>query len=123
MSSNTQTNDPFSARKTIDTPLGTRVIYSLDALSGLGNVDKLPYSIKVLLEACLSNIDGFVVNEDHVKALANYDAKNVAEKEIPFKPGRVVLQDFTGVPAVVDLAAMRDAIARMTGNKKNAGKV
>ena len=109
-------NDPFKARQTLSTPLGERTIYQLDALRGIGEVSKLPYSIKVLLEACLRHFDNYVINEEHVKALASYDARNVGEQEIPFKPGRVVLQDFTGVPAVVDLAAMRAGIVRMTGD-------
>ena len=115
--------DPFSARATLDTPRGPRTIYKLDALRGIGEVRKLPYSIRVLLEAVLRNVDGYVVTEDHVKALAGYDAKNVADVEIPFKPGRVVLQDFTGVPAVVDLAAMREGVVRMTGDEGSASKV
>ncbi len=115
--------DPFKARKTITTPLGERTIYQLDALRGIGEVANLPYSIKVLLEACLRHHDGYVVTDEHVKALASYDAKNVGEQEIPFNPGRVVLQDFTGVPAVVDLAAMRAGIVRMTGDDANATKV
>ena len=110
------TNDPFQALANIDTPLGKRTIYRLDALKRVGDVDRLPHSIKVLLEACLRNLDGFVVTEEAVKALARYDAANVGQTEIPFKPGRVVLQDFTGVPAVVDLAAMRSAMTRMGGN-------
>ncbi len=116
-------NDPFKARKTIQTPLGARTIYQLDALRGVGEVSRLPYSIKVLLEACLRHLDNYIVTEEHVKALASYDAKNVGEQEVPFNPGRVVLQDFTGVPAVVDLAAMRAGIVRMTGNEANATKV
>jgi aconitate hydratase len=76
-----------------------------------------------LLESCLRNTDDFVVTQEHVKQLAAYDATNVGETEIPFKPGRVVLQDFTGVPAVVDLAAMREAIVRMTGDADSADKV
>ena len=115
--------DPFNARRTIDTPLGQRGIYDINALSDHGQIDRLPYSIRVLLEACLRNVDGFVVNEDHVKALAGYRAKQVAQQEIPYKPGRVVLQDFTGVPAVVDLAAMREGMVRLTGDKKQAQKV
>ncbi|MEM9752151.1 MAG: aconitate hydratase AcnA [Planctomycetota bacterium] len=115
--------DPFSARATLDTPLGQRTYFKLDALRGIGEVSKLPYSIRVLLEAVLRNLDGFVYTEDHVKALASYDAKNVGETEIPFMPGRVVLQDFTGVPAVVDLAAMREGVVRMTGDKGSAIKV
>jgi aconitate hydratase len=116
-------NDAFKARKTISTPLGERTIYVLDALRGIGEVANLPYSIKILLEACLRHHDGYVVTDEHVKALASYDAKSVGEQEIPFNPGRVVLQDFTGVPAVVDLAAMRAGIVRMTGDEANANKV
>ena len=101
---------PFGARATLQTPEGDRDWYRLDALSNLGDVATLPMSIKVLLESCLRNCDGRVVTEDHVKALASYDPKNVGEVEIAFTPGRVVLQDFTGVPCVVDLAAMRDAM-------------
>ncbi len=118
-------SDPFSAREIIDTPLGRRTVYRLDALqkAGLGDLSRMPYCIKVLLEAALRNLDGFVVTQDHVAALARYDARAVADEEIPFMPGRVVLQDFTGVPAVVDLAAMRAAIVRMTGDESAAAKV
>jgi len=115
--------DPFSALAQIDTPLGQRTVYRLDALREVGPVDALPYSIKVLLEACLRNVDDFVVTQDHVRALVRYDAKGTGESEIPFMPGRVVLQDFTGVPAVVDLAAMREGIVRMTGDPAAANKV
>ncbi len=108
--------DGFNARATLSTPLGDRTIYRLDALQSLGDISKMPYSIKILLEAVLRNMDGFVVTEDHVKALAGYKAKAAGEQEIPFNPGRVVLQDFTGVPAVVDLAAMRAAMQRMGGD-------
>lgn len=108
--------DPFEARATLDTPEGERAWYRLDALSELGDVATLPLSIKVLLESCLRNCDGRVVTEDHVKALAAYDPTNVVETEIAFTPGRVVLQDFTGVPCVVDLASMRDAMRDLGGN-------
>jgi len=108
-------DDPFGARATLKTPLGEKAIWRLDAL---GNLDSIPYSIKVLLEACLRNVDGKVVNGLHVEALRTYNAKRVEAFEIPFKAGRVVLQDFTGVPAVVDLAAMRAAMARMDGDPK-----
>jgi aconitate hydratase len=110
--------DPFKARTTLDTPLGQRTVYKLDALRGVGEIRTLPYCIRVLLEAVLRNLDNYVYTEEHVKALASYDAKNVGEQEIPFMPGRVVLQDFTGVPAVVDLAAMRAAMKRMGGNPR-----
>ncbi len=113
-----QYQSPFHAQATLDTPLGKKTIYRLDALKAAGPIDKLPYSIKVLLESCLRNLDGFIVTEEAVRALANYNAKNVGEVEIPFMPGRVVLQDFTGVPCVVDLAAMRAAMVRMGGDPK-----
>jgi aconitate hydratase len=113
-------SDPFNAKTTLATPLGERTIYKLDAV---GDVTSLPVSIRVLLEAVLRKCDNYIVTEDHIKALANYDAKSVGETEIPFSPGRVVLQDFTGVPAVVDLAAMRAGLVRMTGNEADATKV
>ena len=117
-------NDPFQARSTLNTPLGNRTIYRLDALEKVGEKKgEKPYCIKVLLEACLRNLDGHVVTEDDVKALTGYDATNVQPCEIPFMPGRVVLQDFTGVPAVVDLAAMRSAVVRMTGDEAKADQV
>ena len=113
-------HDPFGARTTIDTPLGRREIFRLASLADSGDVANLPYSIKVLLEAVLRNHDGHEVRDEDVHALAAYDAAKVAETEIAFRPGRVVLQDFTGVPAVVDLAAMRSAIVRMTGDAASA---
>jgi aconitate hydratase len=119
----TDTHDPFGARRTIDTPLGERLIYRLDALNGIGDVDALPYSIKVLLESALRNHDGRVVTDADVHAVARYVATQVGETEIAYKPARVVLQDFTGVPAVVDLAAMRSAVVRMTGDESSAAKV
>ncbi|KAA0212155.1 aconitate hydratase AcnA [bacterium] len=106
------------AKTTIDTPLGKRTIYRLDALTPLGDVEKLPYSIKILLEASLRNQDGRVYTPEHLKALCAYDATKVGENEIAFMPGRVVLQDFTGVPCVVDLAAMRDAVKQLGGDPK-----
>jgi len=110
--------DPFSARKTLKTAHGTYTYFDLAALKakGIGRVDRLPYSIKVLLESILRNLDGFIVTADDVTGLANWNAKAPVKKEIPFMPGRVVLQDFTGVPCVVDLAAMRDAMKRLGGD-------
>lgn len=116
-------HDPFQARATISTPLGERTIYRLDALKDMGDIDALPYTIKVLLESVLRNHDGRMITDDDVRALAQYDASKVGEVEIAFNPGRVVLQDFTGVPAVVDLAAMRSAIVRLTGDESAAQKV
>jgi aconitate hydratase len=116
-------HDPFAARATIDTPMGSRTVYRLDALKDMGDIDSLPYSIKVLLEAALREHDGQTITDEDVRALAQYDATKVEETEIAFKPARVVLQDFTGVPAVVDLAAMRAAVVRMTGDPESAQKV
>ena len=98
----------------LSTPLGEKTYFPLDSLGK--DLRSLPYSIKVLLESCLRSRDGRVVTDAHIDSLANFDAGNVGEQEIPFTPGRVVLQDFTGVPAVVDLAAMRSAMARLGGD-------
>jgi aconitate hydratase len=110
--------DPFKARATLKTPHGSYTYYDLGALkrANVGHVDRLPFSIKVLLESMLRNLDGFIVTADDVTGLANWDAKAPAQEEVPFMPGRVVLQDFTGVPCVVDLAAMRDAMKRLGGD-------
>ncbi|MBP7687383.1 MAG: aconitate hydratase AcnA [Thermoflexales bacterium] len=107
--------DFFNARGTFDTGSGEAAIYRLSAL---GKVERLPFSIKVMLESVLRNCDGYVVTEEDVKTLANYNAKSPAQVEVPFKLARVVMQDFTGVPGVVDLAAMRAAAKRMGGDPK-----
>lgn len=112
------TFDPFGARDQFDTGHGTATLYRLSKLeeAGLGEVSRLPFSIRVLLEAVLRNCDGFLVTEQDVKNLAAWKAESPAKQEVPFKPYRVVLQDFTGVPAVVDLAAMRSAMERIGGD-------
>ncbi|MCH2146029.1 MAG: aconitate hydratase AcnA [Phycisphaerales bacterium] len=109
--------DMFDSRSTLDTPSGEKVIYRLDALRSLGDIDRLPLTIKVLLESCLRNCDGTVVTEDHVRSLVASPEAG-AGTEIAFTPGRVVLQDFTGVPCVVDLAAMRDAMKALGGDPR-----
>ncbi len=103
----------FGARTTFDTGSGPAVMYRLAALEeqGVANISRLPYSIKVLLEAALRQVDDFAVTEDDVVKLANWQP-NGKRGEMPFKPARVVMQDFTGVPAVVDLAALRSQMAR-----------
>ncbi len=108
----------FDAARTLDVNGTTYTYYSLPALEerGIGSIEKLPYSIRVLLEAMLRNVDGFTVTQDDVVGLANYKAKDVDRVEMPFAPARVVLQDFTGVPCVVDLAAMRDAMKKLGGD-------
>ncbi len=115
----TQSN-PFGAEATLQTASGSVKYFRLRKLTkdGIGDIETLPYSIRVLLEACLRNVDDFVVNANDVTNLANWNAAAPAQVEVPFKPGRVVLQDFTGVPAVVDLAALRSAMVRMGGDPK-----
>ncbi|TWT40819.1 aconitate hydratase AcnA [Botrimarina hoheduenensis] len=111
--------DPFSARDTFQAPEGKLGIYRLSKLEQLGltKVAALPYSIRVLLESVLRNCDGYIVTQDDVKALAAWaDSKGTKPVEVPFTPARVVLQDFTGVPCVVDLAAMRSAMQRLGGD-------
>jgi aconitate hydratase len=109
---------PYNARATLKTAHGSYTYFDLNALkrANIGHIDKLPFSIKVLLEAMLRNLDGFIVTQDDVAGLANWNAKAPVKEEIPFMPGRVVLQDFTGVPCVVDLAAMRDAMKKLGGD-------
>ncbi|MFE5322593.1 aconitate hydratase AcnA [Paenibacillus sp. NPDC056579] len=111
--------DHYSVRKALDVKGKTYQYYSLPGLEeqGLGNISALPFSIKVLLEAAVRQFDGRAITPDHVKQIANW-AKEREEKEIPFIPARIVLQDFTGVPVVVDLAAMRDTMKKSGGDPK-----
>ncbi len=110
-------SNPFGARVPFDTGSGTAYMYRIQALEeqGIAEVSKLPYSIKVLLENLLRHVDGRTVTEDDVVALARWQPKADKRHEIPYMPARVVLQDFTGVPAVVDFAAMREAMKRLGG--------
>ncbi len=111
-------SNPFNSRTTLDTSAGPATIYSLQALekAGLGRVSRLPFSIQVLLEAVVRRCDGRLIREKDVAALAAWQPKATERPEIPFMPARVILQDFTGVPAVVDLAAMRSAMQRLGGD-------
>src|SRR5690606_26367242 len=110
--------DFFNAKDTFETGSGPAVIYRLSALEaqGIAPVSKLPFSIKILLEAALRQIDGFEITQDDVVKLAQWNAKTPAAAEIPFKPARVILQDFTGVPSVLDLTALRSAMRRLGGD-------
>jgi aconitate hydratase len=112
------TVNSFGTRKDLD--LGSRTVqyFSLRALRDLGypEIDRLPYSLKILLENLLRHEDGRFVKAADIEALARWDVKSVQQREISFAPARVLLQDFTGVPAVVDLAAMRDGIVRLGGD-------
>ena len=112
------TTNPFGSRSTLSTAAGDVTVFRLNRLTelGVGHLDTLPFSVKVLLESAVRNVDGFVVNESDVTGLAGWNAAAVNAVELPFSPARVILQDFTGVPCVVDLAAMRAAMARAGGD-------
>ncbi|MFO8065609.1 MAG: aconitate hydratase AcnA [Spirochaetota bacterium] len=100
--SKNETFDFFSLRKLAD--------------AGYPAVEKMPFSVRILLESVLRNENGREITSGHIEQLASYDPKNPADTELPFKPARVLLQDFTGVPCVVDLAAMRSAMAKFGGD-------
>lgn len=112
------TANSFKSKATLSFSQGDATVYRLDALSkaGIGDVDTLPYSMKILLENLLRNEDGVTVNKQDIEAVASWDPKATPTQEIAYRPSRVVFQDFTGVPAVVDLAAMREAFAELGGN-------
>ncbi len=112
-------NDVFNARSSFELDGKRYHFYRLKALeeAGVANITRLPYSIKVLLESVLRQYDGRVITKEHVENLAKFgSAEAVKDAEVPFKPSRVILQDFTGVPAVVDLASLRKAMADMGGD-------
>ncbi|MFS0672537.1 aconitate hydratase AcnA [Ornithinibacillus sp. 179-J 7C1 HS] len=110
-------NSVFNAKKKFDLNGKSYNYYQLKALeeSGLGKIDRLPFSIRVLLESLVRQYDGRVINDDHVKALVKWGTKDGKGVDVPFKPSRVILQDFTGVPAVVDLASLRKAMVDLGG--------
>ncbi len=111
--------DLFGVRKKLSAGGKDYVYYSLPELEakGVGDVSRLPFSIKVLLEAAVRQYDGHSVTKQHIEQLANWTSKK-GNQEVAFKPARIVLQDFTGVPAVVDLAALRSAMDRVGGDPK-----
>jgi aconitate hydratase len=110
------TQNSFGSKSTLDAGGRSFEIFRLDALQQRFDVARLPFSLKVLLENLLRTEGNGSVDAGDIEALAGWDAKAQPSKEIAFTPARVLMQDFTGVPAVVDLAAMRDAIARMGGD-------
>jgi aconitate hydratase len=115
-----QGNDPFSARTALTTGSGEVKIYSLKTLNEKigGDVFSLPFSVRVLLESLLRNCGGKFVGEEDVKALASWP--HSVGDELAYLPARVVMQDFTGVPAVVDLAAMRSAMQSVGGGRRRS---
>ncbi len=114
-------NSLYNSRKQFELNGKTYNYYDINALTeaGVADVSKLPYSIKVLLESVLRQHDGYVINDDHVENLAKWGKDADKDAEVPFKPSRVILQDFTGVPVVVDLASLRSAMAEMGGDPQD----
>src|SRR5215204_7632743 len=110
--------DSFDVQATLDVGDREFEIHRLDALQQRFDTARLPYSLKVLLENALRLEDGTSVTSDDVEAIATWDARAEPSVEIPFQPARVLMQDFTGVPAVVDLAAMRDTMEDLGGDPK-----
>jgi aconitate hydratase len=114
----TQSLDSFKCRKTLTVGNKSYVYFSLTAAekNGLKGISKLPYSMRVLLENLLRHEDGQTVTRDDIVAVADWVRTRTSDREIAFRPARVLMQDLTGVPAVVDLAAMRDAMKKLGGN-------
>ncbi len=110
--------DPFGTLSDFRTPQGSFKYHRLESLAqhGLPGVDQLPFSLRILLEAVLRQVNGREITEEHVQELARWRPKNPHPPEVPFLPARVIMQDFTGVPALVDLAAMRSALQRLGGD-------
>ncbi|NIV95052.1 aconitate hydratase AcnA, partial [candidate division KSB1 bacterium] len=110
----------FSSRSALNVAANSYEMFRLSALekAGIGQVSRLPFSLKILLENLLRNEDNRFVKKDDIEAVANWNPNKKPDKEIAYTPARVLMQDFTGVPAVVDLAAMRDAIKNLGGDPK-----
>ena len=110
-------SDSFKTRASLKVGSATYTYFSLKALEKeFPRIKKLPFSLRILLENLLRHEDGRTVTKDDIEALATRDVKKPTDHEIAFRPARVLLQDFTGVPAVVDLAAMREAFVELGGN-------
>ena len=111
--------DSYGASATLNVAGRSYTYYSLPFLEGrLGGVSRLPFSLRILLENLVRNEDGITVHAGGHAPLAAWDPKNVGENEIAFRPARVLMQDLTGVPAIVDLAAMRDAMVALGGDPR-----
>ena len=112
--------DYFGAKERLNLQKDSVTIFQIDRIEkeGLGKISEMPYSIRVILEAVLRHCDGEIIKTTDVENLANWDPENFKQVEIPYRPARVLLQDFTGVPAVVDLAALRSAMQRLGGDPK-----
>src|SRR6185312_8718764 len=109
--------DSFKSQSTLRSGSNSYRIFRLQALADAGvKLTRLPFSLRILLENLLRHEDGRTVTADDIKFLANWDAKAEPSREIAYMPARVLMQDFTGVPAIVDLAAMRDAMRTLGGD-------
>jgi len=117
--------DPFGSRSQLEAKAGSYTIYRLAALEAAGfeGTVSLPFSLRVLLESVLRQVDGGAFTEDDVAALANWQPNATKQPEVPFLPARVLMQDLTGVPAIVDLAAMRSALERLGGDPSRINPV
>jgi len=117
--------DHFGAREHFDTGSGEAILYRIDKLAdvGLGDSSMLPKTIKILLEAALRNCDDISIMADDIEKIARWSPSTAGKVEIPFRPSRVILQDFTGVPSLVDLAALRSAFARKGGDPERVNPV
>ncbi|UCF96714.1 MAG: aconitate hydratase AcnA [Spirochaetaceae bacterium] len=122
MSKNSDLN---GCERTLSTKSGKLNYYDLKQLEkqGVGKISRMPFSIKILLEAVLRQIDGYAVTEEDLKTLCQWNTPEAKQREFPFKPARVVMQDFTGVPAIVDLAVMRDALADLGGDPQRINPI
>jgi aconitate hydratase len=118
-------HNPFGTRSTLKSAAGRYDYFSLNRLEsqGIGPISRMPYSIRILVESVLRQINGFDVREDDLHTLCRWQSPESRAREFPFKPARVVMQDFTGVPAIVDLAAMRDAMAALGGDPQRINPV
>ncbi|GGW30119.1 aconitate hydratase AcnA [Arenibacter certesii] len=111
--------DPYKVKRKISLEGNTFTYYSLTELQDQGyKIDKIPFSIRILLENVLRNFDGFAITKEHIETLLNWQPQG-SDKDVPFKPARVLMQDFTGVPAVVDIASLRAEVARKGGNPES----
>jgi aconitate hydratase len=115
----------FGERSILKSAMGRFQYASLPRLEslGIGKISRMPFSIKILLESVLRQVNGFDVREEDIQALCAWNAPEARTREFPFKPARVVMQDFTGVPAIVDLAAMRDAMQDLGGDPQRINPV
>jgi aconitate hydratase len=117
--------NPFGTRSTLKTAKDRFDFFSLARLEsqGIGKISRMPFSIKILLESVLRQVNGFDVREEDVHALCAWNGAQAKSRDFPFKPARVIMQDFTGVPAIVDLAAMRDAMGDLGGDPQRINPV